>query len=98
MRILITGGAGFIGSSLARLSRAQGHRVVVFDKLTYAGNRSSLAELEGDRDFTFVQGCVTDSEALAAVFAQHEPDAVLHLAAESHVDRSITGAGVFVDT
>ena len=98
MRILITGGAGFIGSNLARLAVAQGHAVTVVDKLTYAGNRSSLADLQGQPGFSFVRADICDAEAMRRVFVEARPDAVMHLAAESHVDRSIDGPGEFIST
>lgn len=98
MRMIITGGAGFIGSALARLAVAQGHEVTVIDKLTYAGNRSSLRDIETRPNFSFRQADICDEAAIAAAFREFEPDALFHLAAESHVDRSITGAGAFIDT
>ena len=98
MRILITGGAGFIGSNLARLAVAQGHAVTVVDKLTYAGNRTSLADLEDKPGFTFVQADIRDAEAMRRVFVEARPDKAMHLAAESHVDRSIDGPGEFIST
>ncbi|MFT3722046.1 MAG: dTDP-glucose 4,6-dehydratase [Hyphomonadaceae bacterium] len=98
MRMIVTGGAGFIGSSLARLAIAQGHDVLVVDKLTYAGNRSSLRDIEGNQRFSFRQADICDDEAVAAALQEFEPDAVFHLAAESHVDRSINGASAFIET
>ena len=98
MRILVTGGAGFIGSNLVRLLVAGGHAVTVVDKLTYAGNLSSLADLQGRPDFSFVRADVCDAEAMRRVFAAARPEAVMHLAAESHVDRSIDGPGEFIVT
>ena len=98
MRMIVTGGAGFIGSALARISVAQGHDVMVVDKLTYAGNRSSLRDVEGSPRFSFKQADICDDDAMAAMLREFEPDAVFHLAAESHVDRSITGAGAFIET
>ena len=98
MKLLITGGAGFIGSNLARLAHGAGHEVTVIDKLTYAGNRSSLGDLFGQARFTFVQADICDAEAMRRVFVEARPDAVMHLAAESHVDRSIDGPGEFIAT
>jgi dTDP-glucose 4,6-dehydratase len=98
MRMIVTGGAGFIGSALARMSVSQGHDVMVVDKLTYAGNRSSLRDLEGNNHFFFRHADICDDEAMSAAMAEFQPDAIFHLAAESHVDRSITGAGAFVET
>ena len=98
MKLLITGGAGFIGSNLARLAIAQGHAVTVVDKLTYAGNRASLVDLEARPEFAFIQADICDAEAMRQAFAAVRPDAVMHLAAESHVDRSIDGPGAFIET
>jgi dTDP-glucose 4,6-dehydratase len=98
MKLLITGGAGFIGSNLARLAHAAGHEVTVVDKLTYAGNRASLVDLEARPEFAFIQADICDAEAMRQAFAAVRPDAVMHLAAESHVDRSIDGPGAFIET
>jgi dTDP-glucose 4,6-dehydratase len=98
MRLAVTGGAGFIGSAVARMGVAAGHDVLVIDKLTYAGNLSSLKEIEGSPKFSFVQADICDGEAMAVALKQFAPDAVMHLAAESHVDRSITGASAFIET
>lgn len=98
MRMIVTGGAGFIGSALARVAIEQGHEVMVIDKLTYAGNRSSLRDIEHSKHFAFRQADICDEAAIPAAFNEFEPDAVFHLAAESHVDRSITGAGAFIET
>ena len=98
MRILVTGGAGFIGSNLTRHLISCGHAVTIVDKLTYAGNRSSLADLEGKPGFAFVQADICDAEAMRRVFYSAQPEAVMHLAAESHVDRSIDGPLAFVET
>ena len=99
MRALVTGGAGFIGSALARhLVLDLGASVLVVDKLTYAGDRRSLAACEGRPGFSFLQADVCDAGAMAAAFRDFRPDAVAHLAAESHVDRSIEGAAPFIRT
>lgn len=98
MKLLITGGAGFIGSNLARLAHGEGHEVVVVDKLTYAGNLSSLEDLQGKPGFTFIRADICDAEAMRRAFASTQPAAVMHLAAESHVDRSIDGPGEFIAT
>src|SRR5262245_43623357 len=96
---LITGGAGFIGANLVRAVLAKTpHRVVVLDALTYAGHRESLEELEGSPRFRFVHGDVADRAAVESVYREHRPAVVLHLAAESHVDRSIDGPREFVRT
>ena len=97
-KILVTGGAGFIGGAVCRHLIASGAAVVNFDKLTYAASPASLSEIEGSNRYTFVQGDVADREAVRAVFETHRPDAVMHLAAESHVDRSIDGAEPFITT
>lgn len=99
MKVLITGGAGFIGSAVIRLLiRETSHEVVNVDKLTYAANLESLFETASSPRYAFEQVDVADSAALRAVFERHAPDAVMHLAAESHVDRSIDGPEAFVRT
>lgn len=100
MRILVTGGAGFIGSALVRRLVLQEHveAVLVVDKLTYAGERRSLRDCEGKPGFDFLQADIADAAAMAEAFAAFRPDAVMHLAAESHVDRSIAGAAPFIQT
>ena len=97
MRILVTGGAGFIGSAAVRLAVARGHHVVNVDALTYAACLDNAAEAEGPR-LAFERADIRDRAAMDRILAAHRPDAVLHLAAESHVDRSIDGPGAFVDT
>ena len=98
MRILVTGGAGFIGSAVARHLIAAGAHILVVDKLTYAGNLASLKDIQHHQNFKFVQADICDRPAMDAAFNQFNPEAVMHLAAESHVDRSITGAGDFIQT
>lgn len=99
MKILITGGCGFIGSNLIRhLLTSSSHTVINVDKLTYAGNPNSLADVADDPRYTFCHVDIADLEAMRGVFAQHAPDAVMHLAAESHVDRSIDGPAAFIQT
>jgi dTDP-glucose 4,6-dehydratase len=98
-RILVTGGAGFIGSAVARhIIRDTPHQVLVVDKLTYAGNLDSLAPVSNDPRYAFVRGDVADLAGLRAVFESFQPEIVMHLAAESHVDRSIDGPGEFIQT
>ena len=98
--VLVTGGAGFIGSNLVRLLRRErpAWTVVNLDKLTYAGNLESLADLKDDPKHVFVRGDIGNAELVAYLLRTHAVDAVLNLAAESHVDRSILGPGVFVET
>ncbi|MBI1392449.1 MAG: dTDP-glucose 4,6-dehydratase [Alphaproteobacteria bacterium] len=98
MKILVTGGAGFIGSAVVRTALARGHEVVNFDSLTYAANLDNLAGCEGAQGYAFVRGDICDPDAVAAALEAHQPDAIMHLAAESHVDRSIDGPGAFVET
>ena len=98
MKILVTGGAGFIGSAVVRLAVARGHKVVNLDALTYAANLENVAEVADSPLYTFEHADIRDRAALDRIFAAHRPDAVMHLAAESHVDRSIDGPGVFIET
>ena len=99
MRLLVTGGAGFIGSALIRhLIRDTAHQVLNLDKLTYAGNLESLAEIDGDPRYRFLRADIGDRAAVDAALAGFQPDAILHLAAESHVDRSIDGPAAFIQT
>ena len=97
--ILVTGGAGFIGSCFVRQCIAeQTVRIVNLDKLTYAGNLDSLRSVEDDPRYVFVHGDIADQATVDRVFAEHQPTAVVHFAAESHVDRSIEGPEAFVRT
>ena len=99
MRILVTGGAGFIGSALIRhLINESEHEVLNYDKLTYAGVLTSLAPIDSSNRYSFVQGDVCDAEHLARILAHYRPQIIAHLAAESHVDRSIDGPGEFIQT
>jgi dTDP-glucose 4,6-dehydratase len=98
MKILVTGGAGFIGSAVVRLAIEQGHSVVNLDALTYAACLDNVAEAAKSPNYAFTETDIRDRAALDEVFATHKPDAVMHLAAESHVDRSIDGPGDFIET
>ncbi|WP_022836530.1 dTDP-glucose 4,6-dehydratase [Salisaeta longa] len=97
--IVVTGGAGFIGSALVRhLIGETGYTVVNVDKLTYAGHPSTVAPVADSPRYHFVQADIADAQAMRRLFAEHAPDAVMHLAAESHVDRSIDGPTAFIET
>jgi len=99
MRIFVTGGAGFIGSALVRhLIENTGYEVLNFDKLTYAGTLTTVEQVAGSDRYRFVQGDICDAEAVRAAIADFRPDVITHLAAESHVDRSIDGPGAFIQT
>ena len=98
MRLLVTGGAGFIGSAVVRRAIAEGHEVVNLDALTYAACLDNVASVADAPGYRFEHADIRDAAALTRIFATHRPDAVLHLAAESHVDRSIDGPGVFIET
>jgi len=98
-KILVTGGAGFIGSAVCRyLVKEKGVQVLNVDKLTYAGNTESLKEIADSPLYQFAQADICDREKIAKLFSDFRPDAVMHLAAESHVDRSIDGPAVFIET
>ncbi len=96
-RVLITGGAGFIGSNLVRLMIGSGYEVLNLDKLTYAANLNSLSDIEPSKSYSFVRHDLAVGEGLAEVVKDFQPNAVMHLAAESHVDRSIDGPKAFVE-
>ena len=98
MKILVTGGAGFIGSAVVRRAIAEGHQVINLDALTYAACLDNVASVAGHTNYCFEHADIRDAAALKRIFDRHAPDAVLHLAAESHVDRSIDGPGAFIDT
>ena len=98
-KILITGGAGFIGSAAIRhIINNTSHSIVNVDKLTYAGNLESLTSIENDSRYAFEQIDICDAAGIKHVLNKHQPDIIMHLAAESHVDRSIDGPGEFIQT
>jgi dTDP-glucose 4,6-dehydratase len=99
MTFLVTGGAGFIGSAVVReLINNTQHNVINLDKLTYAGNLESLQEIENNKRYTFIQADICDADKMDAVLEEFKPDIIMHLAAESHVDRSIDGPAEFIQT
>lgn len=99
VKILVTGGAGFIGSAVVRhIIKNTQDNVINVDKLTYAGNLESLADIINSERYAFVQADICDKAAMERIFSEHKPDAVMHLAAESHVDRSITAPAAFIET
>jgi len=98
MKILVTGGAGFIGSAVVRQAISDGHQVVNLDKLTYAASLSNVVSVAKSGSYAFEQADICDGPQVDRIFADHQPDAVMHLAAESHVDRSIDAPGDFVQT
>ncbi len=98
MKLLVTGGAGFIGSAVVRLAVARGHQVVNVDALTYAACLDNVASVSGSDLYAFERADIRDRARLDRIFATHRPDAVMHLAAESHVDRSIDGPADFIET
>ena len=97
-RILVTGGAGFIGSAVVRRLVGRGHHIVILDKLTYSGNLASLELVADAANYRFVQADIADQGIVSLLLAEERIDAIMHLAAESHVDRSIDGPGIFVET
>jgi dTDP-glucose 4,6-dehydratase len=99
MRVIVTGGLGFIGSAVVRLLVSEGeHEVLNLDKVTYAASPEAVANVSGSAMYRFVRADIADGQAMQRVFAEYRPDAVIHLAAESHVDRSIDGPGAFILT
>lgn len=98
MKLLITGGAGFIGSAVVRTAIERGHTVINLDALTYAACLDNIASVADNPHYTFEKADIRSRPDLDRVFATHQPDAVMHLAAESHVDRSIDGPGTFIET
>ncbi|MEL6377544.1 MAG: GDP-mannose 4,6-dehydratase, partial [Pseudomonadota bacterium] len=98
MKILVTGGAGFIGSAVVRVAVKRGHSVVNVDALTYAACLENVASVADNPLYSFEKADICDLSAMTQIFKDHQPDAVMHLAAESHVDRSIDGPGAFIQT
>ncbi|MEO1406307.1 MAG: dTDP-glucose 4,6-dehydratase [Pseudomonadota bacterium] len=97
-RLFVTGGAGFIGSAVVRMAIARGHSVLNVDKLTYAANLANLTDIEADPNYRFEEADICDGQRMSALLSDFKPDAIMHLAAETHVDRSIDGPGAFVET
>ena len=98
MKLLVTGGAGFIGSAVVRLAVVRGYEVINLDALTYAACLDNVASVAESPLYTFEQADIRDRAALTRILDTHQPDAIMHLAAESHVDRSIDGPGDFIST
>ena len=98
MKILITGGAGFIGSAVVRMAVMRGHSVVNIDSLTYASCLANIESVAGSDLYSFENADIRDRSSLDRIFALYEPEVVMHLAAESHVDRSIDGPADFIET
>ncbi|MBO9453363.1 dTDP-glucose 4,6-dehydratase [Tropicibacter sp. R16_0] len=98
MRLIVTGGAGFIGSAVVRQAVVAGHEVLNLDALTYAACLDNVASVADRPNYTFLEADIRDRAAMDQAFADHQPDAIMHLAAESHVDRSIDGPGTFIET
>ena len=98
MKILVTGGSGFIGSAVVRLATLRGHQVVNVDGLTYAGKTQNLADIDAQDGYKFECLDIRDQRGLDEAFERHTPDTVMHLAAETHVDRSISNPGQFIET
>ena len=96
--VLVTGGAGFIGSAVVRRLVARGFRVTNLDKLTYAGNLASLKEVEKAPNYRFVEGDIAESDKVLSLLSEERVDAIMNLAAETHVDRSIDGPSAFLNT
>ncbi len=98
MKLIVTGGSGFIGSAVVRQAIGRGFQVINVDKLTYAANPANLADVSKLDAYSFVKHDICDRYAMDVVFTEHQPDAIMHLAAESHVDRSIDGPAAFIET
>ena len=98
MKLLVTGGAGFIGSAVVRAAITAGHSVVNVDALTYAACLDNVASVADNESYVFFQGDICDRAAMDRILKETQPDAIMHLAAESHVDRSIDGPGAFIET